>query len=64
MNKKAVIAFLMFLVVTSLYSLGDGYIFIANTTFKFGAVALVSITLYYFINRVDTSVDLMYTFYK
>ena len=58
MNKKAVIAFLIFLVVTTLYSLGEGYIFLTNTTFKFGAVALVSITLYYFIDRAKSGEEI------
>jgi len=58
MNKKAVIAFLIFLVVITLYSLGEGYMFIPNTIYKFGTVALVSITLYYFIDRAKSGEEI------
>ena len=58
MNLKAVIAFIVFIAVTFLFSLGEGSIFLENTTFKFGVVALVSITFYYFIDRAKSGQEI------
>ena len=58
MNSKAVIAFIAFVVVTFLFSLGEGVIFLENTTFKFGVVVLVSITFYYFIDRAKSGQEI------
>ncbi|SVE32347.1 uncharacterized protein METZ01_LOCUS485201, partial [marine metagenome] len=58
MNSKAVIAFITFVVVTFLFSLGEGVIFLENTTFKFGVVVLVSITFYYFIDRAKSGQEI------
>ena len=58
MNNKTIIAFLAFFMLTGLYYMGDGSTFIENTTFEFGVVALVSITLYYFINRAKSGEEI------
>ena len=57
MNKKLAIYILLYFVVIglyNLYSIGVGSIFLENTTFKFGVVVLVSITLYYYIEKAKS----------
>lgn len=58
MNIKAVIALIVLILVTFLYSLGVGTIFLEDTTFKFGVVILVSIMLYYFIDRAKSGEEI------
>lgn len=58
MNNKLLIAIIIFFAVVWLYYLGDGTLFVENSTFKFGMVALVSITLYYFIDRAKSGEEI------
>ena len=51
MNNKVIIWGGLVLVVLGLYIMGEGVIFIEGSRIKFGAIILVSITLYYYIDR-------------
>ena len=58
MNKKLAIAVILYFTVVGLYYLGDGSVFVDHTTFKFGVVALVSFTLYYYIDRARSGEEI------
>ena len=51
MNNKVIIWGGLVLVVLGLYIIGEGVIFIEGSRIKFGAIILVSSTLYYYIDR-------------
>ena len=58
MNKKLAISIITSFVIIALYSMGVGNIFIENTTFKFSAVVIVSMTLYYYIERAKSGEEI------
>jgi len=58
MNKKLAIAVILYFTVVGLYYLGDGSVFVDHTTFKFGVVALISFTLYYYIDRARSGEEI------
>ena len=51
MNTKVLIYGTIFIFIMILYNLGIGLVFIEGEAVRFGAVMLVSLTLYYFINQ-------------
>ena len=51
MNTKVIMWSGLFIIVLGLYVLGEGSIFIEGARIKFAAIILVSITLYYYIDR-------------
>ena len=58
MNIKAVIWSGLFLVLLGLYVLGEGSIFIEGARIKFAAIILVSITIYYYIDRARSGEEI------
>ncbi len=58
MNSKAVIWSGLFLVLLGLYVMGEGSIFIEGARIKFSAIILVSITLYYYIDRARSGEEI------
>ena len=58
MNKKLAISVILYFTVVGLYYLGDGSVFVDHTTFKFGVVALISFTLYYYIDRARSGEEI------
>ena len=58
MNIKAVIWIGLFLVLLGLYVMGEGSIFIEGARIKFAAIILVSITLYYYIDRARSGEEI------
>ncbi|MED5474654.1 MAG: DUF6754 domain-containing protein [Candidatus Neomarinimicrobiota bacterium] len=58
MNKKLAISIITSFVIIALYSMGVGNIFIENTTFKFSVVVIVSMTLYYYIDRAKSGEEI------
>mgnify|MGYP001379027521 FL=1 len=51
MNTKVIMWSGLFIIVLGLYVLGEGSIFIEGARVKFSAIILVSITIYYYIDR-------------
>ena len=58
MNIKAVIWSGLFLVLLGLYVMGEGSIFIEGARIKFAAIILVSITIYYYIDRARSGEEI------
>ena len=58
MNIKAVIWSGLFLVLLGLYVMGEGSIFIEGARIKFAAIILVSITIYYYIDRAKSGEEI------
>ena len=58
MNIKAVIWSGLFLVLLGLYVMGEGSIFIEGARIQFAAIILVSITLYYYIDRARSGEEI------
>ena len=58
MNNKLIMWSILFLVVMGLYIMGEGVIFIEGARVKFGAILLVSITIYYYIDRASSGEDI------
>ena len=51
MNNKIIIWSILFLTAMGIYYMGEGYIFIEGARVKFASILLVSITIYYYIER-------------
>jgi len=51
MNTKVIMWSGLFIIALGLYTMGEGSIFIEGARIKFAAIILVSITLYYYIDR-------------
>ena len=51
MNNKMIIWSILFLLAMGIYYMGEGYIFIEGARVKFASILLVSITIYYYIER-------------
>jgi len=51
MNNRIIIWSILFLTAMWIYYLGEGYIFIEGARVKFASILLVSITIYYYIER-------------
>ena len=58
MNNKVIMWSIFFLGVMGLYIMGEGVIFIEGVRVKFAAILLVSITLYYYIDRASSGEDI------
>ena len=58
MNNKVVISSVLFLSVMGLYILGEGAIFVEGSRLIFASVLLVSMTLYYFIDRASSGEEI------
>lgn len=58
MNIKLAIAFIFFIGVVGLYSLGEGSLFLDGSFFMFAAVMLVAITLYYYIDKAKSGEEI------
>ncbi len=54
MNNKVVIWSVLFLGVMGLYTLGEGTIFVEGARLIFASIILVSITIYYYIDRASS----------
>jgi len=58
MNNKVIMWSGLFLILIGLYIMGEGVIFIEGARVKFGAILLVSITIYYYIDRASSGEDI------
>ena len=58
MNNKVVISSVLFLSVMGLYILGEGAIFVEGSRLIFASVLLVSMTIYYFIDRASSGEEI------
>ena len=58
MNNKVVIWSVLFLGVMGLYTLGEGTIFVDGARLIFASIILVSITIYYYIDRASSGEDI------
>jgi len=58
MNNKVVIWSVLFLGVMGLYTLGEGTIFVEGARLIFASIILVSITIYYYIDRASSGEDI------
>ena len=58
MNNKVIMCSVFFLGVMGLYITGEGVIFVEGLRVKFAAILVVSITLYYYINRASSGEDI------
>ena len=58
MNNKSIIWSVLFLGVMGLYIMGEGSIFIEGARIKFAAIILVSITIYYYIDRARSGEEI------
>ena len=58
MNNKVVIWSVLFLGVMGLYILGEGTIFVEGARLIFASIILVSITIYYYIDRASSGEDI------
>ena len=58
MNNKVVIWSVLFLGVMGLYILGEGTIFVEGARLLFASIILVSITIYYYIDRASSGEDI------
>ena len=58
MNTKVIMWGVLFLIVIGLYTMGEGSIFIEGARIKFAAIILVSITLYYYIDRARSGEEI------
>ena len=58
MNNKVIMLSVLFLGVMALYVIGEGVIFIEGKRVLFAAILLVSITLYYYIDRASSGEEI------
>ena len=58
MNNKAIMWSVLFLGVMGLYTLGEGTIFVEGARLIFASIILVSITIYYYIDRASSGEDI------
>ncbi len=58
MNTKGIMWSGLFIILLGLYVLGEGSIFIEGARVKFAAIILVSITIYYYIDRARSGEDI------
>jgi hypothetical protein len=58
MNNKVIMLSVLFLGVMALYIIGEGVIFIEGKRVLFAAILLVSITLYYYIDRASSGEEI------
>ena len=58
MNNKVIMWSVLFLVVMGLYIMGEGVIFVEGLRIQFAAVIIISITIYYYIDRARSGADI------
>ena len=58
MNTKAIMWSGLFIIALGLYTMGEGSIFIEGARMKFAAIILVSITIYYYIDRARSGEEI------
>ena len=58
MNTKGIMWSGLFIIALGLYAMGEGSIFIEGARIKFAAIILVSITLYYYIDRARSGEEI------
>ena len=58
MNTKVIMWSGLFIIALGLYTMGEGSIFIEGARIKFAAIILVSITIYYYIDRARTGEEI------
>ena len=58
MNKKVIMWSVLFLVVMGLYYMGEGVIFIEGLKIQFAAIIIISMTIYYYIDRARSGDDI------
>ena len=58
MNNKVIMWSVLFLILLGLYILGEGMIFVEGIRVKFAAILLVSITIYYYIDRARSGEEI------
>jgi len=58
MNTKVIMWSGLFIIALALYTMGEGSIFIEGARIKFAAIILVSITLYYYIDRARSGEEI------
>ena len=58
MNTKAIMWSSLFIIALGLYTMGEGSIFIEGARIKFAAIILVSITIYYYIDRARSGEEI------
>jgi len=58
MNNKSIIWSVLFLGVMLLYIMGEGVIFIEGARVKFASILIVSLTIYYYIDRARSGEDI------
>ena len=58
MNIKVIMWSIFFLIVMGLYKLGEGVIFVEDLSVQFAAVIIISITIYYYIDRARSGEEI------
>ena len=58
MNTKVIMWSGLFIIALGLYTMGEGSIFIEDARIKFAAIILVSITIYYYIDRARSGEEI------
>ena len=58
MNTKVIMWSGLFIIALGLYTMGEGSIFIEGARIKFAAIILVSITIYYYIDRAKSGEEI------
>ena len=58
MNIKVIMWSIFFLIVMGLYIMGEGVIFVEDLSVQFAAVLIISITIYYYIDRARSGADI------
>ena len=58
MNNKLIMWSILFLVVMGLYYMGEGVIFIEGLKIQFAAIIIISMTIYYYIDRARSGDDI------
>ena len=58
MNIKVIMWSIFFLIVMGLYKMGEGVIFVEDLSVQFAAVLIISITIYYYIDRARSGADI------
>ena len=58
MNIKVIMWSIFFLIVMGLYKMGEGVIFVEDLSVQFAAILIVSITIYYYIDRARSGEEI------
>ena len=58
MNIKVIMWSIFFLIVMGLYKMGEGVIFVEDLSVQFAAIIIISITIYYYIDRARSGEEI------